>query len=170
VAWSGPQSNAGRVLAYRALLPPAGGDPAALAPAASYLRRAAQGDPGRSGTWYLLSSVEARRGDPGAALDALRRGVRADAGAPLRRYAAAEGLLRPALSQDWPALQRVYGQWTTRYPRRGEWYVASAIAACEGEGRRQEALARLAAGRGAGAEPDSLLAAYQERLMRGEGC
>ena len=87
VAWSGPQSNAGRVLAYRAILPPAGGDPAALAPAASTLRRAALGDPGRSGTWYLLSSVEARRGDPGGRPGGPapgRAGRRPGAPAPLR--------------------------------------------------------------------------------------
>jgi hypothetical protein len=117
--------------------------------------------------------VTGHLGEGEGAVAALRRGVFADAVDPLRRYAPGEVLLAPrrgAGRADWAALQRVYHQWVTRYPRRAEWYVASAIAACEGEGNREGALARIIQGRAAGAEPEALLAAYHERLSGGGTC
>lgn len=184
VAWDGPRHNAGRFLAYRALLPVAGAphDVAALRMAGTHLAPAAHRGPpsggplrwplgwSHSGTWYLLGTLAAHQGQSDVALDALWRGVFADSEAPLWRYALSEALFRPARSTDWPALQRVYAQWTTRYPQRAEWYTASAIAACAGEGDRAAALARLAHGRAAGATPAILLEAYGARLTGGVGC
>jgi hypothetical protein len=156
-----------------------GKDEAALRSAQASLARAARRDPGRSGTWYLLGTVTGYLGEAGypgegeEAVGALRRGVFVDAVDPLRRYATGEVLFAPGRGPgdvDWAALQRVYHQWVTRYPRRAEWYVASAIAACEGEGDREGALARIAQGRAAGAEPEALLATYHGRLSDGGTC
>jgi hypothetical protein len=172
LAWDGPDLNAGRLLAYRALLADGGAGPdgAALAAAGTLLERAARRDGGGSATWYLLGIVAAQHGETERSLAALRRGVLADAGAPLRRYAPAEALDAAAGGADWPALQRVYAQWTTRYPSRAEWYVASAIARCVGEDDRQGARERVAQGAAAGAAPGALLTAYARRLGDGGAC
>ena len=178
LAWGGPDLNAGRLLAYRALLPAGAGerDAPALAAAGELLERAAGRGDGGSATWYLLGVVAAQNGEAERSLAALRRGVLADAGTPLRRYAPAEalgapgGAGAPAGGADWPALQRVFAQWTTRYPSRAEWYVASAIARCVGEGDREGARERVAQGAAAGAAPDGLLTAYARRLGAGGAC
>ena len=172
VAWNGPALNAGRVLAYEVLLAPsrAPHDQWRSRHASAHLAHAVQGHPHQGRTWYLLGMMAAERGEPEEALHALRRGVFADSNAPLRRYALSEAVFSPGIGLDWPALQRVYGQWTTRYPRRVEWYVASAIGACEGEGDQHAALARLAQGLDAGAEPRMLLSAYHRYIVDGRAC
>ncbi|MDQ3703429.1 MAG: O-antigen ligase family protein, partial [Chloroflexota bacterium] len=176
ISWDGPHLNVGRVLAHRALLPPDGSAAAAAADetelgvAATSLEQAARVGPGNSGTWYLLAALAARRGEDEEALAALEWGVMVDSHAPLQRYALAEALSRPAGGTDWPALLRVYRQWTMRYPRRAEWYAASAIATCRGQGDRQGALVLLERGRAAVAQPAGLLEAYRARLVGGEAC
>jgi tetratricopeptide (TPR) repeat protein len=173
LAWEGPALNAGRALAQRALLAgsdtTAGGDPL-LGAASELLERAARTDPGNSGTWYLLGSLAARTGDADRAAEALRRGARADSRDPLRRYSPAEALLEPEHGTDWPELLRTYAQWTSRYPRQAEWYVASAIALCEGQSDRPAALATLQRGLAAGAEPAALLHAYHASVTQRDGC
>jgi putative inorganic carbon (HCO3(-)) transporter len=170
LAWDGQDLNAGRLLAYRALLADGGADTAALTAAGELLEGAAGRDAGGSATWYLLGIVAAHNGEAERSLAALRRGVLADAAAPLWRYAPAEALGAPQGRAGWPALQRVYAQWTTRYPARAEWYAASAIALCAGEGDRQGARERVAQGAAAGAAPGALLTAYARRLDAGGAC
>ncbi|MGH2354530.1 MAG: tetratricopeptide repeat protein, partial [Chloroflexota bacterium] len=145
-------------------------DRSAIRHAVSHLERAARVDPSNSGTWYLIGALAARLGETEYAMEALRRGVITDSGDPLWRYALGEALARRVQGVDWTGLQRVYRQWMARYPQRAEWYVAGAMAACEGQGDRPQAAALVERGRAAAAEPISLLDAYRARLARTQAC
>jgi tetratricopeptide (TPR) repeat protein len=169
--WAGPQLNAGRVFAGRALLAAANGETpinvdADLRRAVPALQVAAARDPANAGTWYLLSETLARLGQNSAALDALEHGVMVDSKDPLVRYAALRGLARAESRTDWAGLQSVYGQWMVRYPRTSEWYAAAAVAACLEKGNSPEAANLLSAGLNAGAQPAGLLQEAQQQLAR----
>jgi tetratricopeptide (TPR) repeat protein len=171
LSWSAPSLNAGHILASRALLAePYPTQSFDLQRAAAYLETAVQADPYNSGAWYLLASTNAHLGDSARALEALRQGALLDSLDPLRRYALGETLGRDPRSADSAALQRVYAQWVTRYPRRAEWHAASAIVACEQQRNRQAATAALQRGRASGAEPTSLLASYEAQLRSSTYC
>lgn len=171
LAWTAPALNAGRVLAYRALL---FGEPDSAAlpllrPVQASLSAAAAADPANSGTWYLLGSVASRLGETERAIDALRRGAAIDGEAPLAHYAPGRRGLA-GTSPDWDGLQQVYGQWQVRYPARAEWYVASAIVRCEAQADSAAAQALLETALSHRAVPETLVAAYRAQVGQPGAC
>jgi len=119
--------------------------------------------------WHLLGRVRAELGEYEAALAAFEARVAHDGEDALARYAPWElwrrRLTGQALGDRWQDLLWIYSQWQSRFPRRAEYCVLSALVQAEAQNDVPAAVRLLQAGLDQGAQPQGLLQHYSAALQ-----